>query len=60
MTPAMDSGLTHREKSAFGIAERFAGVSMSPGRTQFAVIPDSRSSAAMLSVRLTTADFDAL
>src|SRR5262249_7935718 len=43
---AMDSGLTHLEKSAFGMAARFVAVSMTLGAIAFTVTPSSRSSLA--------------
>src|SRR5579862_5918506 len=53
----MDSGVTQREKSAWGMALRFAGVSMVLGSTAFTVIPKSLVSAATFFTSATTADF---
>jgi hypothetical protein len=39
MTSAMASGFTQRLWSTLGIAWRFCGVSMVPGRTQLTLIP---------------------
>ena len=57
---AMASGFVHREKSAFGIAARLAGVSMMAGATALTRICLALSSSAMDSVRTRTAPFAAL
>src|SRR5262249_2951793 len=59
-TSASASGATQRRGSALGMSLRFCGVSMMLGRTQFTLMPLSRSSAAMLSVRRITALFEAI
>src|SRR5262249_2059719 len=53
-------GRTHFEKSAFGMALRFAGVSMVPGKIVFAVKPASLFSKATVFISETIAAFDAL
>ena len=54
MTSASAAGATHLLKSAPGISFRLGAVSMMLGSTQLTLIPLSRSSAAMLSVRRMT------
>ena len=60
ITSAMASGATHFVKSAFGMAVRFCGVSITLGMIQFTLMPDIFSSAASDSVSRKTALFDAL
>ena len=60
MTSAIASGATQRFGSAFGISTLFRGVSIVPGRTQFTLIPERRSSAALLSVKRTVTLVEAL
>src|SRR5437667_12608142 len=60
ITSAMASGATHLVKSAFGMAARFCGVSITLGMMQFTLMSDIFSSAASDSVSRNTALFDAL
>src|SRR6266403_2802516 len=55
---ATSLGFTHFEKSALGMALRFAGVSIVPGRTTFAVSPAALFSSATVRIRLTNADLN--
>ena len=57
--PARSAGLTQRAGSDCGIACRFSGVSIVVGSTQLTLMPCSRNSADIASVRRITADFDA-
>ena len=57
ITSAIAAGGVHCDASASGIDWRFWGVSMIVGMMQQTQIPWPRSSAAMLSVRRTTAFF---
>jgi hypothetical protein len=50
MTSANASGVTHVEKSAFGMSNRLAGVSMMEGSTALTVIRSPLSSSSRLSV----------
>src|SRR6267154_3872898 len=59
MTRAMSSGFGHFEKSAVGMALRFAAVSMMLGRIEFTRTPLPFRSAAKESIRATAADFEA-
>ena len=58
MTRAISSGFGHFEKSAFGIAFRFASVSMRWGRIEFALTAVPFRSSARESTRATAAAFD--
>src|SRR6266403_266580 len=60
ITSAMASGATHLLKSAFGMAARFCGVSITLGMMQFTLMSEVFSSAANDSVNRSTALFDAL
>src|SRR5207244_3205934 len=55
---ATDSGFTHFDTSAPGMARRFASVSMVLGRTAFTVTRWGRASCASAAVSARTADFD--
>jgi hypothetical protein len=59
MTWAMSSGFGHEAKSAFGIACRFAGVSMMLGRMELTLTPVPFVSAASESMSATAAALDA-
>jgi hypothetical protein len=59
MTRAISSGFGHFEKSAFGIALRFASVSMMLGRIVFTRTPLPFRSAAKESTMATAAAFEA-
>src|SRR5437667_693448 len=54
------AGRTHLEKSAFGIALRFVGVSIVPGKITLAVSPASLFSRATVLIRETMAALEAL
>src|ERR1039457_2200476 len=58
--PAIDSGVTHLDASAAGIAARLAGVSITLGRTALAVMPESFTSRATVFTRATKAAFETL
>src|SRR5271155_6092493 len=59
MTRAISSGLGHFAKSAFGIALRFAAVSIMLGIIEFAQTPVPFKSWARQSIIATAADFEA-
>jgi len=59
MTRAMSSGLGQVEKSALGIAFRFAGVSMMLGKIEFTRTPVPLRSAARESISAKAAAFEA-
>ncbi len=59
-TSAIAFGSTHLVKSAFGMAARFCGVSITLGMMQFTLMSDALSSADRDSVSRSTALFDAL
>src|SRR5262245_18712407 len=59
MTRASAAGETQREESAPGIALRFAGVSITLGRTALTRTPASSTSADTACARATIAAFDA-
>src|SRR5690348_6462276 len=59
ITSAIASGVGHLLKSAFGIARRFAAVSMMLGRTELARTPVPFKSAARESIIATAAALDA-
>src|SRR5581483_2552191 len=60
ISEAIEAGCTQVRVSACGMALRFAGVSMVPGRIAFAVIPRSLFSAATVRINETNAAFEAL
>jgi hypothetical protein len=59
ITRAMSSGFGHFVKSAFGMALRFASVSMTLGSMEFVRTPVPLRSAAKESIIATAAAFDA-
>ncbi len=56
----MDSGVTHLDASAEGMAARFAGVSITLGRTTLAVTPVSFTSKATVFTSATNAALETL
>ena len=60
ITSARSDGATQREGSALGMSLRFSGVSMIVGSTQLTLMPFSRSSADIDSVRRASALLEAL
>src|ERR1700683_1027056 len=56
----MDSGVTHLDASADGMAARFAAVSITLGRTTLAETPESFTSNATVLTRVTRAAFETL
>ena len=58
-TAAMSSTASHSDVSASGIAARFCGVSIVPGRMQLAVMPSALFSSDSASVMRSSAALDA-